>query len=238
MNRTNKLSVGIVSLGLLILTAAACRADDIEESTNAMAYMPAQPLFHPFTIGAEVGTMGYGGSVDWRFLNHFGVGSSFDYLTYTYNGKIEDANYDIHLHLQSEPLTLNVYPWKRSSFHFSVGALFNQNRITGTSIVGAGDSVTINGTTYNGPIDLHLTIKQEPVDPYLTLGGNLYFDHGHHVSLGGQLGVVYTGQPKVSFYTTPTISPSDQQAEQEKIKHYARDFIVWPVAKISLNYSF
>jgi hypothetical protein len=230
MNQINKLPSGIACLGLLILTATACRADDIEESTNAAAYMPAQPLFQPFTIGGEIGTTGYGGAVDWRFLNHFGVGTAFDYLTYNYHGTIEDADYNVHLHLQSEPLTLNLYPWKRSSFHISVGALLNQNRLSGSS----SDTITINGNTYGNPV---VSIKQEAENPYLTVGGNLYFDHGHHVSLGGQLGFIYTGQPKVSF-TASGITPTDQQTEQAKLQHYANDFKFLPVAKISLNYSF
>lgn len=230
MKRINTLSLRIASIGLLIVAAAACRADDIEESTNAAIYMPPPPPFQPFTIGAEIGTTGYGGTADWRFLNHLGIGAAFDTFLYNYHGKVEDANYDVHLHLQSEPLTFNVYPWKRSSFHVSIGALLNQNRLSGSS----SGSITINGNTYNSPV---ISIKQGAENPYLTVGGNVYFDHRHHVSLGGQLGLIYTAQPKVSF-TASGISPADQQTERDKIQHYARNFKFWPVLKISLNYSF
>jgi hypothetical protein len=238
MKLMNKLLAGLASAGLLIFIITACRADDIVDSTNTAAYMPPPPLFQPFTVGAEIGTTGYGGSADWRFLNHFGIGGGFDTLIYNYHGKIEDTDYHVHLHLQSEPLTLNVYPWKRSSFHISLGALFNQNRLSGTAAVGAGQTVTINGTTYNGPVNLGLSIKQEAENPYLTVGGNLYFDHAHHISLGGQLGIIYTGEPKITYMASPPVTPSDEQAERNKIQHYAKNFKFWPVAKLSLNVSF
>ncbi|HEV2328130.1 MAG TPA: hypothetical protein VGY56_04995 [Verrucomicrobiae bacterium] len=230
MNQLNKLLVAIASVGALIFTAAACRADDIVDTTNAAVYMPPPPLFQPFTVGAEIGTTGYGGAADWRFMDHLGIGAAFDTFIYTYHGSIESGSYGIHLHLQSEPLTLNVYPWKRSSFRISVGALLNQNRLSGSS----GDTITINGNTYGNPI---ISIKQGAENAYLTVGGNLYFDHGHHVSLGGQLGVIYTGDPKV-FFTATGITQTDQQTEQAKIQHYANDFKFWPVVKLSLNYSF
>jgi len=230
MNQKNKLPIGIASLALLILTAAACRADDIEESTNAAAYMPPPRPFQPFTVGGEVGTTGYGGAADWRFLNHLGVGAAFDTFLYNYHGTIEGTDYNVHLHLQSEPLTFNIYPWTRSSFHISVGALLNQNRLSGSST----GTITINGNTYGDPV---LSIKQEAENSYLTVGGNLYFDHAHHVSLSGQLGFIYTGQPRVSF-TAVGVSPADQQTEQNKIQHYANDFKFWPVVKVGLNYSF
>lgn len=226
----NKLPVGIASVGLLILSAAACRADDIVDTTNAPVYTPQRPLFQPFTVGAQVGTTGYGGGADWRFMNHLGVGAAFDTFIYNYHGTIESGTYELHLRLQTEPLTLNVYPWKRSSFHVSVGVLFNQNRLSGSS----SDTITINGNTYGEPI---ISIKQNAENPYLTVGGNLYFDHGHHVSLGGELGFIYTGRPNV-FFTATGISQADQETEQAKIQHYANDFKFWPVAKISLNYSF
>ena len=182
MNRTNNLSIEIASIGLLLLAVTACRADDVKQTPNP-ASTPSQPPFQPFTVGAQVGTLGYGGGADWRFLNHLGIGAAFNTLSYNYHGTIESANYHIHLHLQSEPLTLNVYPWTHSSFHISVGALLNQNRLSGNS----DETITINGNTYGNPV---VSIKQGAENPYLTAGGNLYFDHGHHVSLGGELGFV------------------------------------------------
>jgi len=177
----------------------------------------------------EAGTTGAGGAANWRFSNHFGVGGGFDYFRYSYSGTIEDINFDARLRLMSEPATLDLYPWKRSSFHISVGALFNQNHLTGT----ANGTITINGTTYNNTTAT-LDIKQQVVDPYVGIGGNLYFDRGHHVSLGGELGVAYTGDPRVSF-NMPAATPQDQQYEQNKIHSYARDVQFW---QVSLNYSF
>ena len=91
---------------------------------------PLSP-YQPFTVGVEAGTTGAGGGANWRFSNHLGVGGAFDYLSYSYNGKVEDGNFNVRLRLMSEPLTLNLYPWKNHSFRISAGLLFNQNQLTG-----------------------------------------------------------------------------------------------------------
>ncbi|MGB7768222.1 MAG: hypothetical protein WBN22_05135, partial [Verrucomicrobiia bacterium] len=230
----NSIITGVAAFGLLTLTAMTVRADDMSTSTNAITRPPLSP-YQPFTVGAEVGTTGFGGAANWRFSNHFGVGGGFDYFSYSYSGNIQGNNFDAKLRLQSEPLTLDLYPWKRSSFHVSVGGLFNQNHLTGTA---TGNNINLNGTTYSGT--LNLDIKQQAVDPYAAIGGNLYFDRGHHVSLGGELGVIYTGNPRVNLTanTTPAANPSDVQAQQDKIQHYAKDAQFWPVLKVSLNFSF
>jgi hypothetical protein len=246
MNRlTHVLSI-VGACGLLTLAASSSRADDVQAapdsqvSSNSQTEASTEPRnFQPFTVGAEIGTTGYGGAADWRFSNHWGIGGGFDYLSYNYNnGKIEDATYDVRLRLQSEPLNLNIYPWSNHSFHISVGAFFDQNHLSGSAFIPMGDSVTIGNNTYNGPFEMDLSIKQQPVDPYIGIGGNLYFDHGHHVSLRGTLGVVYTGTPKVTYTVPAFVTPEDQQSEQNKINHYAKDFQFWPVVKLSLNYSF
>lgn len=227
--------MGVAFFAMLTLTAMMSYADDTGGSTNAMSAVPKPPrLFQPFTVGAEIGTTGYGGSADWRFSNHFGIGGGFDYLSYTYNGTIQGNNYNVRLHLQSEPLTLNLYPSKHSSFHLSIGAMFSDNHLSGSAF---SSQATIGNNQYNN-VTLNLNIKPPVVDPYLTLGGNLYFDHGHHVSLGGAIGVAYIGNPKVTFSAGPGVSQQDQQMEQSKIDHYAKDLPVWPILKLSLNYSF
>lgn len=225
---------GIAASAMLTLTAMTGRADDTGTSTNTITAPPLSP-YHPFTVGVEAGTTGAGGSANWRFSNHFGIGGGFDYFRYSYNGNIQGNNYNAKLRLMSEPATLDWYPWKKSSIHISVGALFNENHLTGTA---TGNSISLNGNTYSGT--LNLDIKQQVVDPYVAIGGNVYFDKKHHLSLGAELGVFYTGDPRVSLVanTTPTAPNSDVQAEQDQIKHYARDAEFWPVVKVSLNYSF
>lgn len=235
-------------LGLLAVTAPATgRAQDTSSTAKTATNAPVSPpppamsevtatpaLFHPFTLGIEAGTTGVGIAGDWRFMNHLGVGAAFDYLPINYNGKIQGNNYDARLRLMSEPVTLNVYPWKNNTFHLSLGALFNENHLTGTT----SGSITLNGTSYSGTADLD--IKQQLVNPYGTIGGKLYFGSGRRVSLGLDLGAMYTGDPRVTLtaHTIPPAAAADVQAEQQKIKHYAKDAEVWPVLKLSLNFSF
>ena len=136
----------------------------------------------------------------------------------------------------SEPLTLDIYPWKEHSFHVSLGVLFNQNRLTGT----ADDTGTIIPPARLGKLDL--VIEQQLVNPYLGIGGNFcYFDHAHHWALGGELGVAYTGDPKVSLTRSGTpngIIDAAVHREEKRVEDYADQFKWWPVAKLMVNFSF
>ena len=110
---------------------------------------------------------------------------------------------------------------------------FNQNRVTGTNPNG---TFTLNGNTYAGT--LNLNIQQQPVDPYLTLGGNLYFDHAHHWSLGGELGAMYTGKPRVGLTSSNPAANADVANEVQQLDSYANKVQFYPVLKLSLNFSF
>jgi hypothetical protein len=139
MNRTQSILIGA---GLLTFAAMTSRADEMESSTNAAPVAP----YHPFTIDAEAGTTGAGGGANVRFLNHFGASGAFNYFRYFYSTTIGGINFNSRLHLMSEPATLDLYPWKNHSFHFSVGALFNQNQLSGDKT----GTVDLNGTSYSG----------------------------------------------------------------------------------------
>jgi hypothetical protein len=170
MNRNQPTLTAVIALGLLTLTATASRADDTDATTNAITAPPISP-YQPLTVGGEIGTTGYGGGANWRFSDHFGIGAAFDYLSASYNHNIQGNEYDVKLLLQSEPVMLSWYPWKNHSFRINAGALFNQFHSTGTA---TGNNLDLNGTTYSGTLNLDL--KQQPVNPYLSIGGNLYFD--------------------------------------------------------------
>jgi hypothetical protein len=236
MNPTRSKLIGALAFSLLALVPnsqyAAGTNTQYALGTNAPSY--AQTI--PYSVGVEAGTTGLGGNVGWRFANHFGVESGFDYFSYTYNGTIKDDYYHVTLRLMSEPLNLELFPWKSKSFHLSLGMLFNENRLSG----GANGSLTLNNDKYTG--NLNLLYKPDTVDPYVGFGGNFYFDKGHHVSLMGALGVAFAGNGSVSLTGTSTTPgptfQNDLQSEKSKVQSYAKDLQYWPVIKIGLTYSF
>src|SRR5581483_10809930 len=152
-----------------------------EPAVAAAPIAKSRPAYRPFTVGVEAGTLGAGVDGHWRFANHFGAGAGFDYLPFNYNGTIEGNNYRTKLKLISEPLTLDWFPAKKGSFHVSGGVLLNQNHFTGNAT-----NPNLNGTVDAGAT-ANLDIKQMPVDPYVTNGGNWYFTRSHHLALGGEL---------------------------------------------------
>jgi hypothetical protein len=205
------------------LNSSAAEATDLAES-------PERPPYEPWTVGAEAGTTGLGGFGSWRFYDHLGVRAGFDYLDWTVKGQtIGEFKYDGKVRLMSEPLTLDIYPWKKHSFHVSVGMLFNQNELTGTSFLGNAEYV-------------NLKIQQQVVNPYLSIGGNfLYFDHAHHFALGGELGVAYTGNATASLTHSGAANPVSDETiniQQGKAQDWANQLKWMPVVKLMLTYSF
>ncbi len=190
--------------------------------------------YHPFTVGPEIGTTGYGGTGSYRFMDHLGITGGFDYFSYTRDGSIKDVNYHVKARLESEPVALSLYPSADSSFHLNVGVVLNQFRLTGTNPNG---TFTVNGNTYAGT--LNLNIQQQPVSPYITIAGNFfYFDHGHHVSIGGELGAMYTGTPRVGLISSNPLANNDIANERQQVIKYANYGKFWPIVKLGVNISF
>jgi hypothetical protein len=212
--------------------ASVNAAEGASESTDSM------PAYRPFSLSAEAGTTGLGGTARWRFADHFGLRAGMDYFSYSDSREIEGITYDAKLRLQSEPLTVDLYPWKNHSFYLSLGVGLNQNRLTGTA--STTQPIDIGNTTYPGGATLDLSVKQESVNPYVSIGGDLlYFGHAHRWALAGELGVMFSGDPKVKLSSsTVGVNPTDIAAEQKKIEDSVKDFKFWPVAKLALNYSF
>jgi len=231
--------------GLIVGCGAALNSFAAE--TPTLAEEPAPPIYWPWTVGLEGGSTGFGGSGSWRFSDHLGLRLGADYLQYSKRGvEIDNIHYDTKLRLLSEPLTLNIYPWQKHSFYLSLGMMLNQNQLTGSA---SGDgTIIIDGKEFTRDQvgDLNMKIHQQPVNPYLSIGGNfLYFDHAHHWALGGELGVAYTGDPTASLTRSGGASGAagilvDQavQGAQDGLQHYAEQFKWWPVIKLSVSYAF
>jgi hypothetical protein len=237
--KTWSLAASIMACAICFLGTASVRADESAET---------RPDYRPFSIGADAGTAGFGGSVTWRFCDHFGLRAGADYMSYNHSGTIEGVYYTGKLQLASEVLTADWYPWTSSSFHLSGGVAFNENKLTSSGV--DNNVITINGNSY-GPGQgqslgtLNLVIKQRLVNAYLSIGGNLlYFDPGHRWALTGELGAMYGGKPKVALTSTGASGAPQSQinadiaTEQQKVQHYANYLQFWPEAKLGVSYSF
>jgi hypothetical protein len=237
-------------LTVALFGALACFSTPLvaQENTNAvpmekMTEAPERPPYRPWTIGVGLGTDGiFGGGVLWRFSDHFGARTGVGYSESSWDAVgVAGIDYDLKVRLLFEPLTFDIYPWKKHSFRISLGVLFNQNEMTGTA--SSTGTVIIDGQPL--PIragDLTMKLHQELVNPYLGIGGNFfYFDHAHHWALGGEIGVAYTGNASASLDrsgpTNPAIAAALQSAKN-RLQDYADQFTWWPVVKIGVSYSF
>ncbi len=227
--------------GGTVLVLKAAPAEGL--STPAVARDFAATAPHEFSVGANVGLPTIiGFSAGWRFSDHFGVRSGLDTFSISRSETLSDIRYNVKLRLQSEPLMVDVYPWKKHSFRLSAGVLFNQNEIKGALTPTA--PITIGGTTY-APASvgtLHLGVKQKAVSPAVTLGGNFfYFDSAHHWAFSGELGAFFAGKPEVRYSSTVNNAAVLASVEQEKKKiedEIGNKMNIIPLVKLGITFSF
>lgn len=233
----------ILSLLGVVLT---CVVTNLSMQSAVAADESGAPDYRPFTLGLEAASTGPGLSANWRFTDHFGAragvngffGASID----VGDRDIEGINYDTSVKLMSEPLALDIYPWKKSTFRVTVGILLNQNEVEGVvpqDPVFGQTFIDINGTSYDSASigDLNMKLEQPAVAPFISVGMSFYLDKAKHWSIGGELGVAYTGDPDVTLSTTSGLVPQgDLDAEAQEIEDGAWTF--YPIVKVSVNYSF
>jgi hypothetical protein len=192
------------------------------------------------SLSAEGGTTGGGGTLALRFADNFGASAGFDEYRHTFKDqKLGDVNIGGSVRLKNESAGLRLFPDKDSSFFLCVGAFFNQNRLDGT----ANGKFTINGTDYSLPAgeSLKLRYEQKPVVPFVTIGGNFfYFDDDHHWALGGELGAVLIGKPRLTMqdYGGSSISAADLQSWEKTVRDDLNKVSAWPIIKVQLTYCF
>jgi hypothetical protein len=239
-SRFSFLKASALLCGLAASSTPIANAEDSAEEA---------PAYQPFSVGAEVATPGVGGSASWRFSDHFGARAGFNYWSYSQTDvEIDGITYNnTDLRLMSEPIGLDIYPWKKSSFRITVGIMLNQNEYTGVAsqdpianrtFLEIGDS----GNSYDSAAigDLDMKVEQQPISPYLSIGYSYYFDKAKHWSLSGELGVAYTGNPEVTLTTgnPGTVPQQDLNAEASQIEDTASKYKFYPILRIGVNFSF
>jgi hypothetical protein len=87
-----------------------------------------------------------------------------------------------------------------------------------------------------------MNVKQQPINPYLGIGGTfLHFDRAHHWGLGGEIGVMYTGDPEIDLSRTgPPNAAIDAvlKGAEGRLKVWAEQWQWLPLVTLKLTYSF
>ena len=200
-------------------------------------------------VGLQIGTLGVGANFAMPINKNFQARLNINGLKVSKTKTKDGIKYDADLKLFTAGLLLDYYPMDSSTFHLSLGAYYNKNKVTAKAVPN-GNTYTINGKTYEinivKQIDASLTFKK--FAPYLGLGwGGKLNNSGWSWNL--DLGVMYHGTPK--FKLTPTKGPqantfptqwnnavNDIAAQEAKTQSDVKDYKFYPVISVGFAYRF
>ncbi len=239
----------------------------LDDSPNAggSVYAPAsstRPIaFSTVAVGAKVGVLGIGFEAATPLSNHLNLRGGSNFFSYSDTLTSDGIGYNANLRFRSAEASLDYFPWAKG-FHISPGALlYNGNQITGNANVAAGQTFTLNDTTYTSsasdPVKGNGSVTFNKAAPKITVGfGNLIPRSGRHWSVPVDLGFAYVGDPKVALNlsgtacythqgapycanvaTDPTIH-ANVVAQQQKIANDASVARFFPILSTGFAYRF
>ena len=241
-------------LSTIALATIAYAGKDVAPAAAPVA--PIEPVAQPSVnsssfnlVGLQIGTLGVGANFAMPINKNFQARLNINGLKVSKTKTKDGIKYDADLKLFTAGLLLDYYPMDSSTFHLSLGAYYNKNKVTAKAVPN-GNTYTINGKTYEinivKQIDASLTFKK--FAPYLGLGwGGKLNNSGWSWNL--DLGVMYHGTPK--FKLTPTKGPqaddyptkwadavrtiADKEAETQSD---VKDYKFYPVISVGFAYRF
>lgn len=194
-------------------------------------------------------------------FNVRGVGNVFSYTVNNLSTKGFTGS--AKLNLASAGVSLDYYPWATHGLRLSPGVLFyNQNGLTGSATMAAGQSFKLNGTTYYSqtaqPVQGTLTLGLNANKPAFTMSigwGNMISRTGGHWSFPFEIGAAFVGSPTlnatlsglactqptggtcVNAATDPTVQ-SNLNAQLAKSRSDINVLQVFPSVSFGVAYSF
>lgn len=212
----HRISLTLVALSLAVPGALAQHSSSLispeflfesnaapSSATGTTQAVPASQsrAFPGVGIGFKVGLFGLGVEAAVPVANHFNVRGGGNFFSYNDNLSTNGITYDANLRFRSAEASLDWFPWG-GGFHVSPGALlYDGNQLTGGANVPAGQTFTLNKTTYTSgatdPVTGSGSLTFPKAAPKLTVGwGNLVPRGERHYSFPFEVGFAYVGDPK------------------------------------------
>lgn len=216
--------------------------------------------FNSLSIGANIGTTGLGIDVATPIGQYLSLRAGVTFMpNFSYSDKVDvsinpssnnDPDAEIPSTIEAEgsigrtagEILLNVYPFKRSSFFITGGAVFGGNKVV--KIKGHSDDLAIfqelAGSAgieigdYRIPIDEHGNIsggiKVSSFRPYLGLGFGRIVPKSKRIGLMFELGVQFHGGPEV-YTDYGDLSMLKDEADNDFTKIFD-ELTIYPVMRL------
>jgi hypothetical protein len=219
-------------------------------------------LFAHFGAGAFISPLGLGVGAATTITSSTNLRLSGNFFTYSLNESIDGVAFTGNANFHSVQGSIDWFPW-HGRFHVSPGVLFyNQNQVSAVGSVPAGDSFTLNDTTYysgsTDPVHGNGTVNFRKTAPMLTVGWGNWIPRRRekHLSFPFEVGFAYTGDPRIKLNLAGVVcdAPSDnvdcraidsdptvQQNINEQIKKVQNDLNVirfYPIISGGVTYKF
>lgn len=223
------------------------------------AYAQDKEIFNHLSIGAEVGTTGWGFEAAMPLTHYVTFRTGFTTLPrfnvnfdINYKVKGDEKNVDVRgrVHMSDFKFLADIYPFKHSSFHVTggfytglpdLGTVHNRGPLE----VDLGEGLTIGDIFVRPDANdlVRLKLQVQSFKPYAGLGFGRPISSKHKVSVAFDLGVMFWGTPALKVY-----SPDEQgwiKMKKEDINdkdfHDAVDIInkvkVYPVLNCRVYYN-
>ena len=244
-------------LFLLLLFCLPLIGIQLNAQDNKLGY------FNSMSIGANIGSTGWGIDIATPIGQYFALRAGFTIMpNYTYTDDV-DINIDYSssyypdgtipssieveggIGRKSGEILLNIYPFKRSSFFLTGGAVFGGDKIIKikghsdelANLQAQGEDLGIEIGDYVIPVDQNGNvsggIKASSFRPYVGLGFGRIVPKNKRVGFLFELGVQFHGTPEV-YTDYGNLGDILQEGEENDFTKITNELIVYPVVRFRL----
>ena len=286
-NPNNMKKIAALLISACTLFSFSAFAQEIEENVIETPKQDKM-IFNHLSAGVSVGLDGVGAHLAAPIGRHFSVRAGYTFIpSYNTNimdipvvgskinaedlkfkvneGSANEREFDLSkvdfgfdLNNFGPHLLVDLYPGKKSGFHFTLGAVMAQNENFLAVTADLSKQLQPNeyatfGFSYKNVEDittdkngiLHLDMRTNKIHPYLGIGFGRPLNMRHRVSVNFDLGVVYLGKAEVYSYdfNAPGHTTADVQITSAKLENEDEGIIddiigkypFFPVMKLSIN---
>jgi len=208
------------------------------------------PTTSGWGITPEISTLGIGATVTKSITPN--LNAKLGVRGFGTNANISESgiDYDAKLNLFSVSTLVDYHPWKNSGFRLTGGLVFQDNNIEGTGKSNSNQKIQIGDQEYTsdqlGSVKAKVSFPNS-VAPYLGIGWGNAVKPGNRWSFSANLGVMFTGSPKVNLApqfggaATPEIRnqiQADVEKERQQLENDLKWLNIYPVLSLGLSYQF